>query len=103
MKKIILTITVLATLTTSVFAECLSGNCNNGYGLYEYNGGDLYEGYFKDGERNGYGTYLLNQSGDIAEGTWVNGAFQGKTLYEEIDDFFLIIEGIDLFFELLSY
>ena len=103
MKKMIITILTLGTLLTFSFGECLEGNCENGYGTYYYDGGDIYKGSFKDGLRHGYGTYVFIQDGDSWIGDWKKDQFQGKTIEEQIDDFFLTLDLIDLFFEILSY
>jgi len=42
---------------------CVSGNCVDGYGVYKWEGGEKYEGYWGNGKRNGQGTNY-----------WVNGA-----------------------------
>ena len=38
------------------FAECIEGDCDNGYGTYTYANGDKYVGEFKDGKPQGQGT-----------------------------------------------
>ena len=44
------------------FAECIKGDCNNGYGTYTYANGNKYVGEYKNGKIYGQGTY-----------TWTNG------------------------------
>tara|TARA_B100000767_G_scaffold45815_2_gene40322 strand:+ start:1195 stop:1365 length:171 start_codon:yes stop_codon:yes gene_type:complete len=39
---------------------CLSGDCENGYGTYIYPSGDKYVEEYKDGKRNGQGTYIFS-------------------------------------------
>ena len=34
------------------FAECIKGDCNNGYGTYTYKDGRQYVGEWKDGKKN---------------------------------------------------
>ena len=52
MKKF-LAILVLGLLWCNVgFAECIKGDCNNGYGTYTWNTGDKYVGEWKDGKEN---------------------------------------------------
>ncbi len=46
---------LLLTATFAVSAQCLSGNCTNGKGKYDF-GWCSYEGEFKDGKPNGSGT-----------------------------------------------
>ena len=54
------------------FAECIKGDCINGYGTYTLtsgiNAGSKYVGEWKDGKENGQGTYTW-VSGNI----WLNG------------------------------
>ena len=39
-------------------SQCVQGDCINGIGKIIYNGNDSYEGYFKDGKKNGQGTLI---------------------------------------------
>ncbi|MAW31385.1 MAG: hypothetical protein CMD15_05805 [Flavobacteriales bacterium] len=68
MKK---TILLLITLTPSlVFSQCVSGDCQNGYGTYYFTGeweGDTYIGEWKDGNMHGYGVYTWSD-GNIYKG-----------------------------------
>ena len=50
------------------FAECIKGDCNNGYGTYTYANGSKYVGEWKDGKENGQGTYTW-----VSGNTWLNG------------------------------
>jgi len=74
------------------FASCVSGNCQDGYGIRTYKDGhyegnfnyfiksgqgtfywvhgDSYEGNWKDGTQSGQGTYYYASSGDRYEGSW---------------------------------
>ena len=62
MKKL-LGILVLGLLWCNTgFAECIKGDCNNGYGTYTYANGSKYVGEYKNGKIYGQGTY-----------TWANG------------------------------
>ena len=84
-------------------AKCLSGNCSNGYGKFIYDDGDIYEGDFVNGKREGQGTYtsksgkvhigrfannqpngkgkLKYPDGENYEGDFVNGKFEGQGTY----------------------
>jgi len=42
-------------------------------GVATYSNGDVYEGNFVDGKRQGEGTIRF-ASGDVVSGTWVDGA-----------------------------
>ena len=68
MKKL-LGILVLGLLWCNTgFAECIKGDCNNGYGTYTYANGSKYVGEWKDGKENGQGTYTW-----VSGNTWLNG------------------------------
>ena len=58
-------------LNQSVYAECISGDCNNGQGTYNKTNGDKYVGEFKKGKRHGNGTYYFN-NGEVKKGIWEN-------------------------------
>ena len=53
-------------------------NCN-GYGLFQWERGDIYEGYWKDDEANGNGV-LKTTEGIVLEGSFLNGAFWEGTV-----------------------
>ena len=71
MKKAI-AIIVLGLLWCNVgFAECIKGDCIDGYGTYTYANGSKYVGEYKDGKRNGLGTYTFAK-GIVDKGIWKN-------------------------------
>ena len=92
------------------FGQCISGDCANGYGTFEYQGefeGDSYVGEWESNLRHGRGTYTwLND--DKFEGIWEYGKLtdEGKTSYSKrVDDlknykymviskFFISLDGI---------
>ena len=47
------------------------------YGTLKYADGDLYKGYFKNGERHGPGSYTFADSGNKYEGEWEHGLKNG--------------------------
>ena len=72
MKKAI-AIVVLGLLWCNVgFAECIEGDCNNGYGTFTWSDGSKYVGEHKDGKQHGHGT-LTYADGRVEEGIWKNG------------------------------
>jgi len=81
MKKIILAFLMLTFLVTnkSLFAQCSSGDCQNGYGVYlsEYG---RYEGYFAGGLYNGQGSFYWT-NGDKYVGEWLKGWRTGYGIY----------------------
>jgi len=79
MRKIRLII-VLIFIVKSFFAqdkgECISGNCENGKGVYKTWMGYTYTGYFKNGKYNGPGFYDMLE-GNYYEGSFKDGKFDG--------------------------
>ncbi|MEM1214240.1 MAG: caspase family protein [Bacteroidota bacterium] len=61
---------------------CLQGDCQNGYGTYRFQQGDLYQGTFQRGLPEGSGL-VRYQNGDRYEGTMSGGAFEGYGTYYE--------------------
>jgi hypothetical protein len=59
---------------------CVSGNCINGKGTYQYANGAIYTGDFLNGARNGTGKYTF-EHGAWYEGSFVNNAFEGYGVY----------------------
>jgi hypothetical protein len=55
---------------------CISGNCDNGYGVYTWDMGDMYVGEFKNSTRNGKGKYTW-KSGEVYDGEWKDGKRHG--------------------------
>ena len=80
MKHILLSLVLVLTFSFSAFAaECVSGDCVNGYGTYistigEF-AGDKYVGEFKDGRRHGQGTYTF-ANGTTERGIWKNNELE---------------------------
>jgi hypothetical protein len=68
-KMVLLCLICLFATTYTCSAECISGNCVNGYGTYTWPNGNKYVGEFKDGNFNGQGT-LTTSDGTVESGTW---------------------------------
>jgi hypothetical protein len=66
-------------ISNFLFAQCLSGDCNNGKGKYDY-GYAIYDGEFKNGEPNGRGIMDYGK-GEKYDGEFKNGKENGKGLY----------------------
>ena len=72
------------------FGQCVEGDCKNGKGTYKYatgpGKGDDYVGEWKNGKRNGIGTYT-DVSGHHYQGSctyvgeWKNDLFHGQGTY----------------------
>jgi len=56
---------------------CVSGDCDNGYGIYKFASGDRYEGHFSGRNFNGYGIYTW-ASGEVYAGQWSMNKRQGE-------------------------
>jgi hypothetical protein len=63
---------------------CTYGDCEDGFGILEIKtelGTDEYEGNFRDGEFNGFGTYtqfVTRSNKAYYEGDWMNGQRHGR-------------------------
>ena len=81
-KKLLLTILFTLVLSRGASAyeeDCIKGNCIDGFGVSEITGdyGQKYEGYFKNGKRNGKGIINYN-NGDKYTGTFKDGYRDGQ-------------------------
>ena len=56
---------------------CLSGDCNNGYGVKAFIDGSRYEGTFQQGKPNGHGTFFY-PNGEKYKGQFKDGVPNGK-------------------------
>ena len=80
MKKILfLSLILIFTQNNLSFANCLKGDCNNGFGTWE-DTDFKYIGQFKDGFFNGQGTVIFND-GESYTGEFSNDAFNGYGTY----------------------
>lgn len=90
MRRQMLIVGILFMLFTShIFAQCLKGNCQNGYGTYKYKSGATYKGDFKDGQRDGKGI-LYFSNGNRYIGEWKNRhrAGKGKMIFKNGDVYY---------------
>ncbi|MEM9991849.1 MAG: caspase family protein [Bacteroidota bacterium] len=70
MKRIpILIMLLIVVATTAAIAQCQSGDCKNGSGIYVLPSGAKYMGSFKDGIINGFGTCYY-KNGSKYQGYW---------------------------------
>ena len=65
--KILFTIFFLF-LPASVLAECISGDCDNGYGTYIWSNGSKYNGEWKNNSMDGQGTLTDSNGGKYVGG-----------------------------------
>lgn len=62
--KRILSVLVIVAFSWQAQAQCVVGNCENGYSVFKLDNGDMYTGQWVNGTREGYGRY-----------DWASGAF----------------------------
>lgn len=63
----------------NIHAQCLSGDCKDGYGIKEYQDGSKFEGIFEKGFKK-KGKYLY-PSGDVYEGEFLKNLRHGEGVY----------------------
>jgi hypothetical protein len=71
------------TTTKAIQRGCISGDCNNGYGKWNLENA-VYEGYFKNGKREGKGKMVFWDNSTYV-GDYANGLKNGKGKYEYVD------------------
>jgi hypothetical protein len=77
MLKQVFSFVILMVFAQALSAQCVSGNCTNGKGTYQYPSGAKYIGDFKNGEIHGVGVcYYTN--GSKYSGEWKNRYPEGK-------------------------
>ncbi len=69
----------------NIQSGCLSGNCDNGEGIFAYADGSKYEGQFMDSKPDGWGTFTYT-TGDRYVGSYKNGIKHGKGTFFYQDD-----------------
>ena len=65
---------------TSLSAQCLEGDCQNGRGVYQFDNGNKYAGDFRKAIMNGKGT-LYFANGNRYNGDWQGGFREGLGIY----------------------
>jgi hypothetical protein len=64
MKKFLLLVGLVFFSGSAFAARCVSGDCINGYGVYEFDSGNKYKGESKGGLEHGQGTFTF-ANGDV--------------------------------------
>jgi hypothetical protein len=81
---------MLLVANSFMFSQCVTGDCENGYGEAKLKGGDSYTGYWKNGQFNGKGLYKF-KDGSYWDGEFNNGFFDGYgTHFDSSDSTFTI-------------
>ena len=65
--------------STSTSGGCVRGDCQDGWGKYEYDGGH-YDGFWQNGLKHGYGLYKWADTGKYI-GNWENDKMEGYGVY----------------------
>lgn len=78
MKIILTALAIISSLPA--FAQCVSGNCEDGYGTVNLENGDRYVGFFDGGYFHGFGSYIF-ADGDIYIGNFYVGKRSGTGTY----------------------
>lgn len=71
---------VIIIVVMAVIGMSNRGKIKDGYNTYIYNDGGIYDGYFKDGKRNGQGRFTYT-NGDIYIGLWNQDEREGTGTY----------------------
>lgn len=74
------------TLTITISAQCITGNCKNGNGSLRTKDNIQYEGGFKKGKFNGFGDYYDYTNKYSYKGNWVNGKKNGFGIEEDFNN-----------------
>ncbi len=75
--RIWVSIFVTVIFASQIEAQCLSGNCRNGYGKKKFKSGAIYTGQFKNDQITGKGK-LQYSNGGVYVGQWQNNMRNGK-------------------------
>ena len=86
MRNLLFIITVL--LTYSINAQCVSGNCNNGFGVKKYENGTMYIGEWWNDVPSGQGTVIW-ADGSIYVGEFNKGIYSGEGALLTTDNFYV--------------
>ncbi|MDG2343238.1 MAG: C1 family peptidase [Flavobacteriales bacterium] len=65
--------------------KCLIGDCKNEYSLVFYNENSFHEGEFRNGNKDGYGLYHL-ENGDEYMGRWEKNKKEGMFFYYNLEN-----------------
>ena len=83
MKKLLLLLLIIPFLS---FGQCLKGDCVNGYGVYQYEGGEKYKGYWSNNQRHGEGDMNWGDGYKLVDGYWNNDQYVDGKRYSASGD-----------------
>tara|TARA_Y100000385_G_C13022834_1_gene606961 strand:- start:377 stop:817 length:441 start_codon:yes stop_codon:yes gene_type:complete len=78
--KSILTLFILSAFSLVSSAQCVSGNCFKGHGVFHWDNGSIYDGAWKDGMQDGNGDFIYD-NGDRYKGHFTQGKKNGSGTY----------------------
>ena len=84
MKKLSLYIFLVLMFCNVGFAQCIEGDCKNGYGTFTFPDGRKYVGESKDNKKHGQGTFTWID-GKKYVGQWKDGEQHGQGTYTHGD------------------
>lgn len=70
---------------TDIQSGCITGNCDDGEGIFAYADGSRYEGQFLSSKPDGWGTFFY-LNGEKFIGTFLGGYKNGKGTYYHVDE-----------------
>ena len=75
-----------STVTTGETGKvgCVQGNCQDGWGKFE-DGAGYYDGFWRNGTKNGYGLYEWNEGGKYI-GNWLDDNMNGYGVYIALNE-----------------
>ena len=77
MKKLLGIVVLALLLSGNAYAECIKGDCKNGYGEYVFSDGDKYSGNWVKRKKTGQGIYEWID-GSKYEGGWLKNKYHGQ-------------------------
>lgn len=83
-KNIAILLILLPFFTATATAQCVSGNCQDGQGVFLFEDGTRYVGDFKSGEINGYGVAVYPDSSKYL-GEWKSRFPEGRGTFTQAD------------------
>jgi len=80
MNKYLFTFFVFSLIFSTSKSQCVSGDCEMGFGIMKYENGVVYIGEWWNGEMNGEGTMIWSD-GSVYTGNFKHGLYHGSGTY----------------------